>query len=74
MVREAVAWGEPTDAPVPKADSYRDLAIVLAAGGKQDEALASLGSAQRLYAEKGHTVGVARIEELRSELVASLEA
>jgi tetratricopeptide (TPR) repeat protein len=74
FVREAVAWGEPTDALVHKADSYRDLAVVLGAAGKRDEALAALDRAQALYAEKGHTVGVALVDEMRAELVATLEA
>ncbi len=74
LAREAVAWGGPTDALEVKANSYRDLAIVLAAAGKRDEALAALDTAQTFYAEKGHTVGVANVEKLRSELVASLEA
>jgi class 3 adenylate cyclase len=74
LAREAVEWGEPTDATEVKADSYRDLAIVLVAAGKRTEALEALAEAQRLYVEKGHTAGVARVEELRAELVASLEA
>ena len=74
MAREAVAWCEPTDALAHKGDSYRDLAIVLGAAGKADDALAALVRAEALYGEKGHTVGVARVEEMRAELVASLEA
>ena len=73
LAREAVAWGEPTDALAQKADSYRDLAVVLAAAGKGDEARLALDEAEALYTAKGHTVGVARIGELRTELVASLE-
>jgi tetratricopeptide (TPR) repeat protein len=73
LAREAVAWGEPTDALVHKADSYRDLAIVFAAADKRDEALAALEQARSFYAEKGHTVGAAWMEELRSELLATLE-
>jgi class 3 adenylate cyclase/tetratricopeptide (TPR) repeat protein len=74
LARDAVAWSEPTDALEMKADSFRDLAIVLAAAGKGDEALVSLAEARKLYEEKGHTAGVARVEDLRSELVATLEA
>ncbi|TLZ36899.1 MAG: tetratricopeptide repeat protein, partial [Gammaproteobacteria bacterium] len=74
LAREAVAWGEPTDALEVKANSYRDLAIVLSAAAKPDEALAALAEARSLYEQKGHTVGVARVEELRAELVATLEA
>jgi tetratricopeptide (TPR) repeat protein len=74
LARDAIAWSEPTDALEMKADSFRDLAIVLAAAGKGDEALVSLAEARTLYEEKGHTAGVARVEDLRSELVATLEA
>ena len=74
LAREAVEWGRPTDALEVKADSYRDLAIVLVAADKRDEALEALAQAQRFYEEKGHTMGVARVEELRAELVASLDA
>jgi class 3 adenylate cyclase/tetratricopeptide (TPR) repeat protein len=74
LAREALAFGEPTDSLEIKADSFRDLAIVLTAAGKQEDALAALAHAKALYEEKGHTVGVARVEELRSELVASLDA
>jgi tetratricopeptide (TPR) repeat protein len=74
LAREAVAWAAPTDSVASKADTYRDLAVVLAAAGKRDEALSALDEAQALYAEKGHTAGLARVEELRSELGASLEA
>src|SRR5205085_11243642 len=74
LAREAVAWGEPTDALEVKANSYRDLAIVLSAAAKPDEALAALAEARSLYEQKGHTVGVARVEELRAELGATLEA
>jgi tetratricopeptide (TPR) repeat protein len=74
LAREAIAWGEPTDGLDVKANSYLDLAIVLAAPGKRDDALDALVQAQTLYDQKGQTVGVARLEELRSELGASLEA
>jgi len=74
LAREAVAWAEPTDALEHKADAHRDLAIVLAAAGKREEALTALAQAQALFEEKGHTVGVAQMEKLRAELVASLEA
>jgi len=72
LAREAVAWGQPTDALEYKASASRDLAIVLAGAGRLQEALPVLDEAQALYEEKGHTVGVARVEELRSELLATL--
>jgi hypothetical protein len=74
LAREAVAWGEPTDALEIKADSHNDLATVLIAAGKRDEAFAALDEARALYEQKGHSVGVGRVERLRAELVASLEA
>jgi hypothetical protein len=74
LAREAVAWGEPTDAFEVKANAYRDLAIVLGAAAKGNDALDALDRARALYAEKGHTVGVSGVEKLRAELVASLEA
>jgi ATP/maltotriose-dependent transcriptional regulator MalT len=71
LAREAVALGQPTDALYVKADSLRDLAIVLIAVGRTGEALGAFDEARTFYEQKGHTVGVARIQELRSELVAT---
>ncbi len=71
LAREAVCLGEPTDALEVKAGAYRDLAIVLAAAARRDEALAALDEAEKFYAQKGHTVGLARVEELRVELAAA---
>ena len=72
LAREAIAWGEPTDSLETKANSYRDFAVVLSAAGKRDEALTALADARALYEQKGHTVGVARVEKMRSELGATL--
>jgi ATP/maltotriose-dependent transcriptional regulator MalT len=74
LAREAVAWGEPTDALEYKASSLRDLAIVLAADGRPDDALAALAEARDLFDQKGHTVGVARVDAMAAELGATLEA
>ena len=74
LAREAVAWGEPTDALEVRANAHRDLAVVLAAAGKHDEAFEALEAARAHYEEKGHTVGLGVVDELRSELVASLGA
>jgi class 3 adenylate cyclase/tetratricopeptide (TPR) repeat protein len=71
---EAIALAEPTDSLEVKADACHDHALILAAAGKRDEALAALAVARSLYEQKGHTVGVARIERLRAELAASLDA
>jgi class 3 adenylate cyclase/tetratricopeptide (TPR) repeat protein len=72
--REALTLGEPTDSLEVKANSYCDLATVLAVAGKSDAALDALARARALFEEKGHTAGVARVEELRAELVATLDA
>jgi tetratricopeptide (TPR) repeat protein len=74
LVHAAVELGSPTDALEHRAHSLRDLAIVLVAATKREEALAALAEAQALYEQRGHTVGVARVEELRAELVANLGA
>ena len=74
LVAEAVEWCKPTDALEVKADAHRDLAIVLVAANKRSEALEALAQAQKLYEEKGHTAGVARMEELRAEVIATLPA
>jgi ATP/maltotriose-dependent transcriptional regulator MalT len=73
LAQAAVELGRPTDAVEHRAHSLRDLAIVFAAAGKREEALAALAEAQALYEQRGHTVGIARVEELRAELAASLE-
>ncbi|MGH2976992.1 MAG: adenylate/guanylate cyclase domain-containing protein [Gaiellaceae bacterium] len=74
MARDAVALVDPTDSIEQKADSHYDLAVVLIAAGRRNEALAALEEARALYEGKGHTVGVARVDEMRSELGATLEA
>jgi class 3 adenylate cyclase/tetratricopeptide (TPR) repeat protein len=73
LAREAVALVDPTDHVDAKADSYVDLASVLGAAGKRGEAIAALDAAGTFYEQKGHAVGVARVEALRSELVATLD-
>ncbi|HJQ74415.1 MAG TPA: adenylate/guanylate cyclase domain-containing protein [Gaiellaceae bacterium] len=74
LAREAVALGDPTDQLEGKGLAFIDLAIVLAAAGRRGEALDALGTARVLFAEKGHVPGLARVEELRAELGATLEA
>ena len=73
LARAAVAWAEPTDGIASKADTYRDLAVVLAASGKRDDALSALAEAQALYEAKGHTVGMAEVEQMRAGVGARLE-
>jgi len=70
LAREAVELGRPTDALEAKANSLRDLAVVLSAAKKRNEALDALDEAQRLYQEKGHTIGATYVEELRAGLAA----
>ena len=72
LAREAVELGRPTDALEVRANSLRDLAVVLTAAKKQNEALDALDEAQRLYEEKGHTVGVGHVKELRAALAGDL--
>jgi class 3 adenylate cyclase len=74
LAGEAVELGSPTDALENKANSLDDLATVLVACGKRDEALAALTEARALYEQKGHTIGVASVDAMRSELVATLDA
>jgi class 3 adenylate cyclase/tetratricopeptide (TPR) repeat protein len=72
LAREAVAMSPGPEDPVHHADALVDLAHVLAAAGKRDEALEVLSEAHTFFAGKGHTVGVARVEEMRSDLGATL--
>jgi tetratricopeptide (TPR) repeat protein len=74
LAREAVALSEPTDSLEVKANAQCDLATVLGAAGKPDEALAALARAEAYFTEKGHTAGAARVQEMRAELGATLEA
>jgi len=70
--REAVALGEPTDMLDIKATARVDLATILAAAGLREEAAAELAAGRELYEAKGHTVGVARVDRLLAEQVATL--
>jgi ATP/maltotriose-dependent transcriptional regulator MalT len=72
LARQSLALAEPTDSLEVKANAHYDLAVVLTTAGKRDEALAALDEAAALYAEKGHTVGVARVDEMRAELGGTL--
>ena len=69
-VREAVAMVEETDMLDSIAVLHLDLATVLAAAGKSDEALAAIDRAGELFAERGHLVGLRNVEARRSELEA----
>jgi hypothetical protein len=64
----AVALAEPTDMLGAKADAFVDLAEVLAAAGRREDAAEAVASAEALYAAKGHLVGVARAQSLLTAL------
>jgi tetratricopeptide (TPR) repeat protein len=72
LAREAVALSPGEEDLAHHADALVDLGLVLAAAGKREEALATFADARSFYAEKGHTAGVARVEQMRSELGATL--
>lgn len=67
LAREAVALAEPTDMVDANADAFVDLAEVLAAAGRREEATEAAAAAEALYAAKGHLVGVARAQSLLTE-------
>lgn len=60
LARTAVEMVGKTEAPVLKADALMELAAVLAASGRNDEAQATLAEARARYEAKGHLVGLAR--------------
>src|SRR3954468_8908599 len=60
LAREAVAFAEPTDLLVTRADALADLAEVLALAGRRDESLAALRDAAGLYERKGDVTSLAR--------------
>jgi len=70
LARDAVELCAGTDMLSATADARLDLAEVLAASGRVDEAHAELRAAEELYRAKGHTVGVgwalARAAELHA--------
>jgi tetratricopeptide (TPR) repeat protein len=59
FAREAVAYSQQTDSPWTQGDALWDLATVLEAGGRLDDALAALREALGLYEQK-EIVPVAR--------------
>jgi tetratricopeptide (TPR) repeat protein len=52
LAREALGFGLQTDSPLWQGDAYRDLATVLEAAGKRDEAVAALEQALECYESK----------------------
>jgi class 3 adenylate cyclase/tetratricopeptide (TPR) repeat protein len=68
LARDAVALSDATDMLACKADARVDLAEVLTLAGRREQAAEALVTAEALYAEKGHLVGVARTQALLAEL------
>jgi tetratricopeptide (TPR) repeat protein len=70
LAREAVRIGEQTDNVSMQGDALRDLAEVLAAAGRTDEAAQALEQAPERYERKKNLAMVAqvqpRLEELRA--------
>ena len=64
FAREAVALAEETDFLVVHADGLVDLAEVLRAAGRADEALSALGDALLLYERKGNVTASRRTQAL----------
>ena len=60
LAREAVAIGATTDCLTLQGDALADLAHVLAATGKREQAASAAGQAIRLYEAKGFTPAVDR--------------
>jgi class 3 adenylate cyclase/tetratricopeptide (TPR) repeat protein len=74
LAREALSLSPGPECPVQHADALVDLAVVLAAAEKRADALAALDEARSVYDLKGDVLAVARVERMRSELGATLEA
>jgi len=71
VAREAVAILDATDALAEIADIHADLAEVLLAGGKREEAVSEFEVALATYRRKGHLVGAGRMEARLAELEAT---
>jgi class 3 adenylate cyclase len=71
-VRRTVALLEPTDMLDAQGSAHLDVAIVLAAAGRRDEAADELAQSRALFAAKGNLVSVARVDRLAAEVGASL--
>ena len=63
LAREALEWGLRTDSPLWRGDAYRDLARVLEAAGRRDEAVTALGQALECYESKPIIPLVRRMRE-----------
>ena len=68
LAREALTHIERTDSPKLQADAYCDLAEVLEAAGRRDEAVAAWGDALKRYERKGVVPLVRRVRERLASL------
>jgi class 3 adenylate cyclase/tetratricopeptide (TPR) repeat protein len=71
LARESLARVDWTDQVFLVADTHADLAVVLQAAGKEEEAVAERHRALELYERKGHLVGA---ERMRAELGAGRDS
>jgi class 3 adenylate cyclase/tetratricopeptide (TPR) repeat protein len=69
IAREAVAIADATDFLSDRGDAQLDLAEVLRAGGRLDQARIAGGRALELYARKGNLVATERAQALLAKLV-----
>ena len=72
LAREAVAIGERTDGLNLQGDAFCDLADVLAAAGRTDEAAEALEQALERYERKKNLAMVAQVEPKLEELRAQV--
>ncbi len=70
LAREALAQVRRTEAPILQGDALAELAAVLAAAGRGEEARATIAEAIALYAAKGNRVAAARAAAWRASLPA----
>ena len=68
LAREAVAYMNSTDSPAEQADAYSDLAEVLEAAGRRDEAVAAWNEALGRYELKGVIPLARRVRERLASL------
>jgi class 3 adenylate cyclase/tetratricopeptide (TPR) repeat protein len=71
LARQAIALVEPTDMLDAHGTAHVDLAVVLSAAGRGEEAAQELRKARELFAEKGNLVHVANVDRLLAEQSAS---
>ncbi|MDQ2910267.1 MAG: adenylate/guanylate cyclase domain-containing protein [Actinomycetota bacterium] len=74
LAREAVRLAEGTDLLNTQGDALLDLATVLTAGGRREEALAAAEGAAKRYEQKGNRPSLERAREVERELAAPLSS